>query len=204
MKKENESKKNSSKRKKNFKTDEEVVILEKLNDTTKRNVSEGFYYLFAIIVSLVLIFSTAELLSAINYLFVVIFAIVSVILIINFIMNKDYIIKNYSNIVSGIVFGWLALFVFQYGDFLFLEMLPVLLSLLLFLMGISSLVKYFDFDRKGNLVVAIISFALGISLIFIPRNIMYLFFKIVGIYILVMVVLDYIDYKRNWYNKKAW
>lgn len=197
MKKENESKKNSSKRKKNFKTDEEVVILEKLNDTTKRNVSEGFYYLFAIIVSLVLIFSTAELLSAINYLFVVIFAIVSVILIINFIMNKDYIIKNYSNIVSGIVFGWLALFVFQYGDFLFLEMLPVLLSLLLFLMGISSLVKYFDFDRKGNLVVAIISFALGISLIFIPRNIMYLFFKIVGIYILVMVVLDYIDYKRN-------
>lgn len=199
MKKENKS----NKGKKKAVNDEEVVILERLNDVPRRSVSEGFYYLFAIVVALVLIFSTAEILNAINYLFVVIFAVISVILIINFIMNKDYTVKNYSNIVSGIVFGWLALFIFQYGNFLFLEMLPVLLSLLLFLMGISSLIKYFDFNRNGNLVVAIISFVLGISLIFIPRSIMYLFFKIVGIYVLVMVILDYIDYKKNKYDKKA-
>lgn len=191
----NKGKKNTSKKRKNKKVEEEVVVLEKINNTSKKRVSEGFYYILAIVLSLVLIFSTEELLSAINYLFVVIFAITSVVLIINFVMNKDYLIRSYSNMIGGIVFGWLALFIFKYGSFLFLEILPVLLSLLLFLMGVSSIVKYFDFNRYGNLIVAIISLVLGIALIFIPRSIMYLFFKVVGVYILIMVVLDYIDYK---------
>lgn len=192
-----DSKKNNEKDNKKKNMEEETIVLEKISDNSRSGVSDYFYYLLALIISLVLIFSTEELLSAINYLFVVIFAIVAVVLIINFIMNKEYEIKTYTNMAGGIIFIWLAIFIFQYGNFLFLEMLPILLSLLLFLMGISSLVKYFDFKKNGNLVVTVISLLLGISLIFIPRGIMYLFFKIVGVYILVMVILDFIDYKKN-------
>ena len=181
--------------KKNLK-EENVVKLEKIERGKNSNVSESFYYLLGVVLAFVLIFATSELLSAINYLFVVIFAIIAVIQCINFVMNKEYEKKNYTYMACSIICAWLALFIFQYGDFLFLEMLPILLSLFLFLMAISSLTKYFDFRNKGNLVVAIVSLVLGISLIFIPRNIMYIFFKITGFYILIMFILDFFDYKK--------
>ena len=92
---------------------------------------------------------------------------------------------------------WLGLFTFKYGQFLFLELLPVLVSLLLFLMGVSSLIKFFSYKITANVVVAIISIILGIVLIFVPKSIMYIFFKITGIYILVMVILDFINYKKT-------
>lgn len=184
-------------RKKKDSVNEEVVKLEKINNKKTNIVSEGFYYVFSVVLSLVLIFATEELLSAINYLFVVVFAILAVVQIISFIMGKEYEKGNYSNLFSSVVCLWIALFVFQYGDFLFLEMLPVLLSLLLFLMAISSLTKYFDYKRKGNLIVAIISVILGISLIFVSRSIMYVFFKITGFYLLLIVILDLLDYLKN-------
>ena len=144
-----------------------------------------------------LIFATEELLSTVNYLFVVIFSIIAVIKIINFIMNKEYEKKDYSGVILGIMCLWLGLFTFKYGQFLFLELLPVLVSLLLFLMGVSSLIKFFNYKITTNVVVAIISIILGIVLIFVPKSIMYIFFKITGIYILVMVILDFINYKKT-------
>lgn len=181
-----------SKRKK-LDDNEEVIKIEK----RKNNISEEFYYLLGIVLALVLIFATEEFLSTINYLFVVIFAIVAVIQLINFIMNKEYERKNYTYISRSIVCIWLALFIFQYGNFLFLEMLPILLSLILSLMAISSLTKYFDFRNKGNLIITIISLVLAVLLMFIPRDIIYIFFKITGFYILVMFILDFIDYKKH-------
>lgn len=83
MEKDNESKKTTKKgsdgkkkntNKKATKNTEEVVKLEVINNdkNTKRfEISEGFYYLLGIVLSLVLIFATNELLSTINYLFVV-------------------------------------------------------------------------------------------------------------------------------------
>ncbi|UKI27526.1 MAG: hypothetical protein L6V91_02670 [Bacilli bacterium] len=51
--------------------------LEKINnkekDSRRYNVSEGFYYILGLVLALVLIFATEELLSTVNYLFVVIF-----------------------------------------------------------------------------------------------------------------------------------
>lgn len=184
-----------SKRKK-LDDNEEVIKIEK----RKNNISEEFYYLLGIVLALVLIFATEEFLSTINYLFVVIFAIVAVIQLINFIMNKEYERKNYTYISRSIVCIWLALFIFQYGNFLFLEMLPILLSLILSLMAISSLTKYFDFRNKGNLIITIISLVLAVLLMFIPRDIIYIFFKITGFYILVMFILDFIDYKKNYFK----
>ena len=184
-------------KKKTESTENKTIKLEKIDSNKKYNVSDGFYYILGIVLSLVLIFATEELLSTVNYLFVVIFSIIAVIKIINFIMNKEYEKKDYSGVILGIMCLWLGLFTFKYGQFLFLELLPVLVSLLLFLMGVSSLIKFFNYKITANVVVAIISIILGIVLIFVPKSIMYIFFKITGIYIFVMVILDFINYKKT-------
>lgn len=174
--------------------------LEKINnkekDSRRYNVSEGFYYILGLVLALVLIFATEELLSTVNYLFVVIFSIIAVIRIIGFIMDKEYIKRDYSGITMGVMCLWLALFTFKYGQFLFLELLPVLVSLLLFLMGISSIIKYFDKKITANAIVGVLSIILGIILIFVSKGMMYIFFKITGVYIFIIVVLDLINYKK--------
>ena len=184
-------------KKKTESTENKTIKLEKIDSNKKYNVSDGFYYILGIVLSLVLIFATEELLSTVNYLFVVIFSIIAVIKIINFIINKEHEKKDYSGVILGIMCLWLGLFTFKYGQFLFLELLPVLVSLLLFLMGVSSLIKFFNYKITANVVVAIISIILGIVLIFVPKSIMYIFFKITGIYIFVMVILDFINYKKT-------
>lgn len=179
---------------------DEVVKLEVINDKKNNKgfqISDGFYYLLGIVLSLVLIFATSELLSTINYLFVVIFAIISIVQIIGFVMDKEYLVRNYSSMIISVMCAWMAMFIYKYGDFLFLEMLPVLVSLLLFIMATSSFTKYFDYKITGNLVVSIISIILGVLLIFVSKDIMYVLFKITGIYIFVMIMLDFIDYKKK-------
>ena len=186
-------------RKKKEDNKDEVVVLEKIEKTkSSSGVSEVFYYLLGLVIGIVLIFATEELLSTINYLFVVIFAIIAVVHLIGFIMDKKYISRDYSSLIIGIMCIWVAMFVFKYGSFLFLEMLPVLVSLLLFIMATSSITKYFDRKITGNLIVSIISIILGIL---VPKSIMYTLFKVVGVYIIVMIILDFIDYKKN--NKNA-
>lgn len=174
--------------------------LEKINnkekDSRRYNVSEGFYYILGLVLALVLIFATEELLSTVNYLFVVIFSIIAVIRIIGFIMDKEYIKRDYSGITMGVMCLWLALFTFKYGQFLFLELLPVLVSLLLFLMGISSIIKYFDKKITANAIVGVLSIILGIILIFVSKGMTYIFFKITGVYIFIIIVLDLINYKK--------
>lgn len=174
--------------------------LEKINnkekDSRRYNVSEGFYYILGLVLALVLIFATEELLSTVNYLFVVIFSIIAVIRIIGFIMDKEYIKRDYSGITMGVMCLWLALFTFKYGQFLFLELLPVLVSLLLFLMGISSIIKFFDKKITANAIVGVLSIILGIILIFVSKSMMYIFFKVTGVYIFVIIILDLINYKK--------
>ena len=185
-------------RKKKEENKDEVVVLEKIEKTkSSSGISEVFYYLLGLVIGIVLIFATEELLSTINYLFVVIFAIIAVVQLIGFIMDKKYISRDYSSLIIGIMCIWVAMFVFKYGSFLFLEMLPVLVSLLLFIMATSSITKYFDRKITGNLIVSIISIILGILLIFVPKSVMYTLFKVVGVYIIVMIILDFIDYKKN-------
>ena len=209
MEKDNESKKTTKKdsegkkkntNKKATKNTEEVVKLEVINNdknTKKFEISEGFYYLLGIVLSLVLIFATNEFLSTIYYLFVVIFPIIFIVQIINFIMDKEYLTRNYSSMIISVMCAWMAMFIYKYGDFLFLEMLPVLVSLLLFIMATSSFTKYFDCKLTGNLIVSVISIILGVLLIFVSKSIMYILFKITGIYIFVMILLDFIDYKKK-------
>lgn len=179
------------------KREEETIVLEKMEKEKKKNLPENFYYILLIAISCTLIFSTKEFLSTINYLFVIIFAIVSVVKIINFVMDKKYLGMEYSDLFMGIMSAWIAMFIFKYGQYIFLEMLPVLVSLLLFLMAVSSFIKYFTIRRIGNMIFSVASLIFGILLLVLPGNIVYIFFKLTGIYILVMVVLDFIDYKKN-------
>ena len=137
---------------------------------------------------------------SIGYLFVVIFAVIAVIKMINFIMEKEYLKKDYGDMIMSVMCAWLAIFVFKYGQYIFLEMVPVLVSLLLFTMGISSLTKYFDCKRKGNLVMGIVSLLLGVLLITLPGSTMYVFFKITGVYLLITIILDLIDTKTRAYK----
>ena len=187
MEKDNESKKTTKKgsegkkknaNKKATKNTEEVVKLEVINNNknTKRfEISEGFYYLLGIVLSLVLIFATNELLSTINYLFVVIFAIISIVQIINFIMDKEYLTRNYSSMIISVMCAWMAMFIYKYGDFLFLEMLPVLVSLLLFIMATSSFTKYFDRKLTGLFLVYYLYLYLRVLCIYYLRLLVYIF-----------------------------
>lgn len=194
------------KKKEKVEVEAEIVELEKIgvkeNKSAKIfNISEGFYYLLGIVFGIILIFATQEFLSTINYLFVVIFAVIAVIKIISFVMDKDYERKNYSDLVMAVISTWIAMFVYKYGSFLFLELLPALVSLLLFVMSISSLVKYFSYKKIANLVVGVASILFGALLIFLPGSVMDVFFKITGAYLLLTMILDLIDNKVNTYNK---
>lgn len=181
----------------------ELVELERIEnkDTkTRTNISDSFYYLLGIIMGIILLFATKEFLSTVNYLFVVIFAVIGVVKTLNFVLEKDYEKKEYSDMVIGVMSIWIAVFVFKYGQFLFLELLPVLVSLLLFVMGLSSLTKYFSHKNKINLIMSIISLLLGVLLILLPGSIMNICFKVTGIYLLVTIILDLIDVKTKAYK----
>lgn len=181
------------------KKEEKMTKFEKIGVKNKKdvNLSESFYYLLGIIISIILIFATKEFLSTINYLFIIIFAIISLVKIAEFIIEREYEEKNYINMVIGVLFAWIAMFIFKYGKVLFLEMLPVFVSLLLFALSTSSLTKYFDYHRKGNLILGVTSIILGVLLIFVPENIVYILFKVVGIYLIVTIILDFIDYMHK-------
>ena len=148
MSEDNNKKKRTKSGNTSKKSSDEVVKLEVINNkqnSKKFQISDGFYYLLGIVLSLVLIFATQELLSTINYLFVVIFAIISIVQIISFVMDKEYLTRNYSSMVISIMCAWMAMFIYKYGDFLFLEMLPVLVYFLFFIMATSSFTYYFDY-----------------------------------------------------------
>lgn len=192
------SKNNGKNKQKQSKKKEEVVVLEKINERNVNDtINDGLYYLIGVVISMVLIFATREFLSSINYLFVIILAVIAVIQMVNFVMDREYEKRNYSGMVIGIMSIWMAMFVFKYGDFLFLEMLPVLVSLLLFIVATNSFTKYFDRRLTGNLVISIISLVLGVLLIFVPKSVMYILFKITGVYMLIMILVDFIDYKNS-------
>lgn len=192
------SKNNGKNKQKKSKKKEEVVVLEKINERNVNDtINDSLYYLIGVVIAMVLIFATREFLSSINYLFVIILAVIAVIQMVNFVMDKEYEKRNYSGMVIGIMSIWMSMFVFKYGDFLFLEMLPVLVSLLLFIVATNSFTKYFDRRLTGNLVISIISLVLGVLLIFVPKSVMYILFKITGVYMLIMILVDFIDYKNS-------
>ena len=183
-------------KKKSDKKVEEVEI-EKINDGKNKNFSEEFYYIMGLVIGIVLIFATEKLLSTINYLFILIFALAAAIQIMMFIFRREYKYRIYNNLMGGIISLWLAVFIYKYGEFLFLEMLPVMTSITLFVLGVSNLISYFDWKKTVSLIASLISFGLGIALVFIPKSVMYTLFKVVGVYIILLIIMDIIYYIKR-------
>ena len=83
---------------------------------------------------------------------------------------------------------------------LILLILPIIFSLYSFIMGIILIIKYFNLKNitkeknKHYLVLSIISFIIGLFLIFRPELSVYTYFKITGVYVIIVGISYFIEY----------
>ena len=158
--------------------------------------------ILSFILGIFLIIATDSLLETINYVLVCIFAIIGVIQIISFFVGDDYKKNIYNSLILGVVFIWLSLFIYKYYTMLII-ILPVIFSLYSFIMGVILLSWYFIFknDLKVKytryLVLSIISFIIGLVLIFRPALTVYTYFKITGVYVIFVAILFFFEFLRN-------
>lgn len=159
------------------------------------------------ILGISLLIATEELLVSVNYVLVCIFAIIGVIQIISFIFHKSYITNSYSSLIIGTIFLWLAVFIYVYYTMIII-ILPIIFSLYSVIMGVILLIKYFNIKDilkvkyKRYLLLSIISFILGILLIFKPELSVYTYFKITGVYVLFVAVAYFLEYLNLFKNNK--
>lgn len=153
----------------------------------------------SLVLGITLIVSTEDLLISINYVLVCIFAIVGVIQIIGFLISKQYKKNIYNQLILGSIFLWLALFIYIYYTMLII-ILPIIFSLYSIIMGIILMIKYFNIKEitkikyKRYLILSILSFIIGIVLILRPMLSVYTYFKITGVYIILVAISYFIEY----------
>lgn len=144
------------------------------------------------ILGIILIAATAELIKTFNYILVSICAIIGVLQIINFIINKKYQQKDYNDLLIAIIFIWVSLILYVYYGFM-INILPILFSLYLFVISISMLSQYIETKNKKNLILFIIAIIIGLLLIFDPGSIILTYLKITGVYLVILSILNLID-----------
>ena len=185
----------------------EVYVVSKNQVVVKEKKVGGFSFLLAFILSIaigcVLLFATDSFLLTINYLLVSIFAIIGVIEIISFLVSKSYKYDNYFNLIIGVVSIWLALFIYVYYTIL-LVFLPIMFSLYAFVMGTITLVKFFrDKEIKNNwfyLIISLVSYLIGILLLFKPIFSIDIYLKVIGVYVIVSSILyliTFMEFRRK-------
>lgn len=166
------------------------------------NLSLLLTSLLSIILGIVLIIATEELLVSVNYVLVCVFAIIGVIQIINFLISKQYKVHIYSSLILGTIFIWLALFIYVYYTMIII-ILPVIFSLYSFIMGVILIIKYFNIKNitkekyKRYIILSILSFLIGIILIFRPELSVYTYFKITGVYVIIVGLAYFIELINN-------
>lgn len=167
----------------------------------------SFSFLLAFILSVaigcMLLFATDSFLLTINYLLVSIFAIIGVIEVISFLVSKSYKYDNYFNLIIGVIAIWLALFIYVYYTIL-LVFLPIMFSLYAFVMGTVTLVKFFkDKEFKDNwfyLIISLVSYLIGVLLLFKPIFSIDIYLKVIGVYVIVSSILylmTFMEIKRK-------
>ena len=147
--------------------------------------------ILSFILGIFLIIATDSLLETINYVLVCIFAIIGVIQIISFFVGDDYKKNIYNSLILGVVFIWLSLFIYKYYTMLII-ILPVILLSWYFIFKNDLKVKYTRY-----LVLSIISFIIGLVLIFRPALTVYTYFKITGVYVIFVAILFFFEFLRN-------
>lgn len=153
----------------------------------------------SLVLGISLIIATEELLVSVNYILVCLFAIIGVIQVIAFFINKSYKNNIYTNLLLGVVFIWLALFIYVYYTMIII-ILPVIFSLYSVIMGVILMVKYFNIKNifnikyKRYLILSFVSFVVGIFLIFRPELSVYTYFKITGVYVIFVAITYFLEY----------
>lgn len=165
------------------------------------NLSLILTSILSLILGIVLIVATEELLVSINYVLVCLFAIIGVIQIISFLTSREYRNNNYSSLILGTIFIWLSLFIYVYYTMLII-ILPVIFSLYAFIMGVVLLIKFFSRKEKRYLILSICSFIIGLVLIFRPELSIYTYFKITGIYVILVSFLYFTEFLKEQKNKE--
>lgn len=160
------------------------------------NMSELLVSVLYLVLGIVLIAATEELLKTFNYILVSICAVIGVIQIISFFIGKKYKDNNYSDLLVAVVFIWVSLVLYVYYGFI-INILPILLSLYLFVMAIDMIGKYMNIKLKKYFVLAIVSILVGLLLIFNPGSVILTYLKVTGVYLVIVSILFLTDYFKN-------
>lgn len=142
--------------------------------------------------------ATSELIKTFNYVLVCICAIIGVIQLVQFFINKKYIDGNYTDLLLSVVFIWVSLILYVYYRFI-INILPILFSLYLFVMACDMFVKYLQnkgaegVNRKKYLILFFVALIIGLLLIFNPGEVTFVYLKITGVFLVVVSVLHFVD-----------
>lgn len=161
-------------------------------------------FILSMVLGYILITSTENFLISTNYLFTSIFLVMGIMQIIDFVSNKEYQKKNYFSLIIGTLLVWLSLFTYQYYS-IFIIILPVIFSLYAFILGIANVINYIEKEKTKNLVIFILSFIIGILLLFRPMTSVYIYLKIVGAFIILLsiyIIIEKLLVKKTVKKKK--
>lgn len=151
------------------------------------------------ILGVVLIAATDELIKTFNYILVSICAIIGVLQIISFIINKKYKTNDYNDLLIAVIFIWVSLILYVYYGFM-INILPILFSLYLFVMSIDTIAKYINKKDKKYLILSLLAIIIGLLLIFNPGKIILMYLKVTGVYLVIVSILtlvELINKKKN-------
>ena len=146
------------------------------------------------VLGIVFIAATDELLKTFNYILVCICAVIGVIQILSFFLEKDYQKNNYTDLLIGVVFIWVSLVLYVYYGFM-INILPILFSLYLFVMAIEMWVRYVNLKevvniRRGKyLFLGFVAIVVGLLLIFNPGGVILTYLKVTGVYLILVSLL---------------
>lgn len=162
-------------------------------ENKESNLSEILVSTLYLILGIVLISATEELLRTFNYILVSICAIIGVLQIISFILGKKYKNNDYNDLLVAVIFIWVSLILYVYYGFI-INILPILFSLYLFVISINMIAKYINNKNKKDLILPIIAIIIGLLLIFNPGSIILTYLKITGVYLLIIPLLNFLNY----------
>lgn len=154
------------------------------------------------VLGVVFLAATDELIKTFNYILVCICAIIGVIQLIQFFINKKYKDNNYTELLLAVVFIWVSLILYVYYGFM-INILPILFSLYLFVMASDMFIKYLNLKNIVNiksgkyLILSIIAILVGLLLIFNPGCVILTYLKITGVYLILVSILYFVDFFKS-------
>lgn len=149
-------------------------------------------FILTILFGLILVFQTTEFLETINYVIVSIFLVVGVFLMISYIFSKSYKGRDYYGLIMSVICIWLALLFYMYYTTLIL-FLPICLSLYTFIIGTITLIKFIQEKKIIYIITSIISYILGIMLMFTPYFSITVYTKTAGVYMIFTSIIYLIE-----------